>query len=257
LLGAFGAEYVGSIGDESLSDQRVVAHGTDEAVVVPVAILERNEASSSNASNWFAASGASLGKEFSEAFGTVWLVVSRSETLTSQWSIAIRTREALSVPRFVLVSYASASNNLIALNASGSELFFIACCAVNVVFPRDEGLGANGALANAAGEALLVPLSAFVFHLFGSCAEDFSTSVAACGESGVVAVCTIDLLVLGAKGLVDQRYSALVAKEASLVPVLLLVWQILGVDSDSFAAFFALVGKDLLVATDTIGMVVP
>lgn len=84
LLGAFGTEYVGSIGDESLADQRVVAHGTDEAVVVPVAILERNEASSSNSSNGFAASGASLGKEFTEAFGTIGLVVPRSEALTSQ-----------------------------------------------------------------------------------------------------------------------------------------------------------------------------
>lgn len=127
------------------------------------------------------------------------------------------------MPRFILVSYASASNNLTALDASGGKLFFIASCAVNVVFPGDEGLGANGALANAAGETLLVPLSAFVFHLFGSCAEDFSTSIASSGESGIVAVCTIDLLVFRAKWLVDQRYSALVAQEAGLVPVLLLV----------------------------------
>lgn len=49
LLGTVGAQDVGSVGDEAASHQAGLAAGTDEAIVMPVTILKRNEASAANA----------------------------------------------------------------------------------------------------------------------------------------------------------------------------------------------------------------
>lgn len=81
LPSAFGTQNVGSISDEALADQGVSAHGTDEAVVVPVAVLERDEAGSADSSDRLGAGGASLGKQLTEALGTVWLLIARCESL--------------------------------------------------------------------------------------------------------------------------------------------------------------------------------
>lgn len=51
LPSAFGAQDFRSVGDEALAHQRVVAHGADEAVIVPVAVLERDEARSADSCN--------------------------------------------------------------------------------------------------------------------------------------------------------------------------------------------------------------
>jgi hypothetical protein len=42
LLGALGAQNVLAVGDEALADEAALAHGADEAVVVPVPVLERD-----------------------------------------------------------------------------------------------------------------------------------------------------------------------------------------------------------------------
>lgn len=44
LFGALGADDVLSIGDESFADERSLALCADEAVVVPMTVLERDEA---------------------------------------------------------------------------------------------------------------------------------------------------------------------------------------------------------------------
>lgn len=49
LFGALGADYVGSVGDEALADQGGLALRADEAVIVPVAVFERDEAGAANA----------------------------------------------------------------------------------------------------------------------------------------------------------------------------------------------------------------
>lgn len=49
LLGAFGTDDVLSVGDEAFADQRRLALGADEAVVVPVAVLERDETGAADA----------------------------------------------------------------------------------------------------------------------------------------------------------------------------------------------------------------
>lgn len=49
LLRALGTDDVGAVGDEALADQRRLALRADEAVVVPVTVLERDEASAADA----------------------------------------------------------------------------------------------------------------------------------------------------------------------------------------------------------------
>lgn len=48
-LGALGADDVVAVGDEATSDQRGLAARADEAIIMPVPILERDEASAANA----------------------------------------------------------------------------------------------------------------------------------------------------------------------------------------------------------------
>ena len=55
--------------------------------------------------------------------------------------------------------------DLLALDALGGELVLVALGAVDVVLLGDERLGADGVLARAAHEALLVPLPRLVLHL--------------------------------------------------------------------------------------------
>lgn len=57
--------------------------------------------------------------------------------------------------------------------------------------------------------------------------EDLPTAVTAGCELGVVAVAAVDFVQLGAELLVHQGHSALVAEEAGLVPMFILVRQIL------------------------------
>merc|ERR1719412_131709 len=61
---------------------------------------------------------------------------------------------------------------------------------------------------------------------------------------------------LGSELLVDEAGAALVAEEAGLVPVLLLVGQILAVDADDLAALVAVVGEHILVALDAVRVVI-
>lgn len=52
LLGALRTQDVGAVCDEALAHQGAFAHGTDEAVVVPVPVLEGDEAGATNACKW-------------------------------------------------------------------------------------------------------------------------------------------------------------------------------------------------------------
>lgn len=49
LLGALGADDVLAVGDEALADQAGLALRADEAVVVPVAVLEGDETGAADA----------------------------------------------------------------------------------------------------------------------------------------------------------------------------------------------------------------
>ena len=145
---------------------------------------------------------------------------------------------------------------------------------VDVVLLGDEGLGADGVLAGAADEALLVPLPRLVLHLLHPGLEDVPAGVAPRRELGVIAGAAVDPVRLRAELFVHQAGPALAALETALVPVLLLVGKILqtshlivrplsfpspdlAVDADHLPALVAVVGEDALVAADAVGMFLP
>ena len=66
----------------------------------------------------------------------------------------------------------SCTTYFVTLDAFGCKLVLVALCAVDVVLLGDERLGADGALARAAHEALLVPLPRLVLHLLHACTEN-------------------------------------------------------------------------------------
>lgn len=111
--------------------------------------------------------------------------------------------EALTMPRFVLVGHTAAGDNLLALDATGCVLFLVASGAVDLLLTGDKGFGTDGGFADTAAEALLVPLSGLVFHLFGSSTEDFPAAVTSGSKLGIVAVSAVDLVGLGAELFVD------------------------------------------------------
>lgn len=209
--------------NEALADQRRLALSTDETIVVPMAVFERDETGAADASNGLGACGASFSEEFAEAFSAVRILVTRCKPLSSEGGVAVGASEALTMPWIFLVSHTSLSDDLIALNAASSELILVTPGAVDLLFTWDEALSPNGILADNAAEALLMPLPCLVLHLLGASAEDFATSIATGCELGVVAVAAVDFVELGAELLVYQRHAALGAEEASLMPMLILV----------------------------------
>ena len=120
----------------------------------------------------------------------------------------------------------------------------------------DEGLGADGVLAGAADEALLVPLPRLVLHLLHAGLEDVPAAVAAGGELSIVARPAVNTVSLGAELFVYQAAPTFVTEEAGLVPVLLLVGKILRVNPNDLAALVTGVGEHVLVTFDAVGMVI-
>lgn len=106
------------------------------------------------------------------------------------------------MPWLVAVRHATARDDLVAFDAPGGKLVFIAAGTVDVVVPRNEAPGANRVAAHAAAEALLVPLMALVLHLLCAGSENLAAAIAASGKGGVVAGGAVDLLGLGAERLV-------------------------------------------------------
>ena len=119
-----------------------------------------------------------------------------------------------------------------------------------------EGLGADGVLAGAADEALLVPLPRLVLHLLHAGLEDVPAAVAAGGELSIVARPAVNTVSLGAELFVYQAAPTFVTEEAGLVPVLLLVGKILRVNPNDLAALVTGVGEHVLVTFDAVGMVI-
>jgi len=199
LFCALWADNVLSIRDEPLPNHAGLAGTTDEAVVVPVSSLEGNESSATDTSDRFTASCASLGEQFSEAVSTIWFVVSRSEPLSSQRLLTVCAGEAFPVPRVITVSYSTLGDHLTTLDTFGSELLFIALCAINVVFLGNKAFGANRVLAGTADEAFLMPLSGLVFHLLHTGLEYISTAVTSCSKLCIIAGATVDPVSLGSE----------------------------------------------------------
>lgn len=223
---------------------------------MPVPVFERDEAGATDASDGLGARSTTFRKQFAEAVRTIRLVIPGGEALAGQGSIAVGASEALSVPWVVLVGHTPGGDDLATLDASRGKLLLVAGGAVDLLVPGDEALGADGSLAHATAEALLVPLTGLVLHLLVACPEDLPTSVAARSELGIIARPTEDLVHLGAKLFVYEGHLTLVAQEAFFVPMFVLVRQVLGVYADHSRAVLAGVGEDGLVALDAVGMVV-
>jgi hypothetical protein len=108
LFRTIGAEDVRPICNKAFPHQAGSTFAADEALVVPVSILERDELGAADACYGLCARVASLGEEVTEAFGAERLVVLRRESLSSQAALAIGTTETFSVPRLVLVGHTTA-----------------------------------------------------------------------------------------------------------------------------------------------------
>jgi len=96
-----------------------------------------------------------------------------------------------------------------------------------------------------------VILLAFKVILFHSSSKDLLTGVTAQCKVLVMAVCAERSLITTCKGSVNQRVATVRAVEASLVPVLVLVRQILEVSSYWLTTRVTAVGKEALIALNT------
>lgn len=217
---------------------------------MPMTIVERNELSTSKSSDWSTAATALSCKQLSKTLGAVRLVLFRRELLSSQQLRAVRARETIAMPRSVLVSYSTLVDHPVALQTALSILFLVARNAHNFLVTWDETLDSDWLQAGLAGKALLVPLLASVFVLLHTCSEQSGASVAFGGIVVVMAVGAEESLVLVSERAIDQRHLTIAALEASLMPMLLLVRQILRVGSDGSLALFADIGEVRLIAID-------
>ena len=95
----------------------------------------------------------------------------------------------------------SSGAHLVTLDTLGGKLVLIAGRAVDFIFLRDEGLGADGVVTDTADKALLVPLPGLVLHLLHAGLEHVSTAVTASGELGVIAGAAVDAVSLGRQNL--------------------------------------------------------
>jgi len=165
-------------------------------------VFKWDEFCASNASDWFVASKATFGEEFTKAFGAVGLFVTAGEAFAGQTLCTVSASETFPMPRLVLVCHAAAGDDLIAFDATSGEFFFVTLGTIYLLFTGNETLGTDWYLAYTTTETLFMPLSSLVFHLFGTGPEDFMTTVAPWGELLIVTASTINPVTLRTKLLV-------------------------------------------------------
>ena len=104
-FGAVRANDVFLVGDETLADQRLLTHGAQEALVVPVSILKGDElgTATTQSHNGLRARRATLGKELGVTAGTVRLVLLHRKLLTRQCGTTVAAQETFLVKWIVLV----------------------------------------------------------------------------------------------------------------------------------------------------------
>jgi len=68
-------QYGRVVREKAPTHERGGAAGTDEALTVPVSIIERYELHSTEPCDWMSAAAAFLREELSEAVGTIWPVI--------------------------------------------------------------------------------------------------------------------------------------------------------------------------------------
>lgn len=253
-LRTLGTQDVRRVSDEAFPNQGSGALGADKAVIVPMSVLEGDELRATNAGNGLGAGIAALREELPVTVGAVRFIILRSESLAGERSVTVAAAEALAMPGLVLVGDTACADHLLALGASRRELLLVAGGAEDFLVLGDEGAGADGLLAEGAAEALVVPLLPFVFHLLHAGTEDLVAAITSRRECLVVAIGTEYPVVLRSEGHIHQGDLAHIAEEAMLVPVLLLVGQVLGVDAYGLGTLVTLVREDIFIAFDTVGL---
>lgn len=113
MFGAVGTDDVFLVGDEAFAYETGATVGAEEAIVVPVSVLEGDELGAADSCDRLAAGETAFGEKFSKTFRAVGLVVAAGEAGPGQACLAMRAGEAFPVPRLVLVRHAATSNDLI------------------------------------------------------------------------------------------------------------------------------------------------
>jgi len=185
--------------------------------------LKGNESRTTNTGDGFGTSCTTFGKEFTETFCAVGFVISGSKALASQGFLAVSASETLTMPGIVAIGNSTLSNHLVAFDTLCGKLVFITLGAVDVMFFRNKGFGADWVMAGAANEAFLMPLPRLVLHFLHSCSEYIATSITTRGKLSIIARPTVDPVGFGPKLFVDQRGATFGADKTGLVPVFFFV----------------------------------
>lgn len=160
------------------------------------------------------------------------------------------------MPWFVFVCHTTTSDNLVTLDATGGEFLFVTLSTVDFLFTGNEALGTNRNLAYVTTETFLVPLSCFILHFLGTSSEDFVASIASGSKLLIVTASAVNPIALGSKLFIYKGFSTGSAQEASFMPVLVFIGQVLGVDANGSTAFLAGVSENGFVAGDAVRMVI-
>lgn len=209
-----------------------------------MSILEGDKLGATDSCDGPVAGETAFGEQFPETFCAVGLLVATSEPFTCQTLLTIGTGETFAVPGLVLVGHAATGDHLVAFNTSSSELVLVTLGAIDLLFPRDEALGTDRDLAHATTETFLVPLPCLILHFLRTSSKYLMTSITSRSKLFIVTTSAINTISLGPKLFVYQRFPASGAQETGFVPMFIFVRQILGVDANGSAAFFAGIGKN-------------
>jgi len=202
---------IGSVRDESFADECRCALRARETVVVPMSIFERDKFCTTNTGDRLHASITSFRKQLAETIGTVRLFVLGRESLTGERCGAICASEAFAMPWLILVGDTASADYLSTFAASRRKLLLIARRTIDFLVFRYKAFGTDRRFAQRTAKALVVPLFAFVFHLFHAGFEYLAASVASRRKCLIVAVRAEDAIILAAKWFVDQRDLAHIA----------------------------------------------
>lgn len=201
---AFRAQNIIAISEKATSNQGGVTFVAIEAITMPVLFLKGNKLGASQSCDGLGAFDALLGKQLSKAVSTVWLLITGSKLLPSQYLLAVVAGEAFPMPGRSFVGDATLVDNSIAFHASLCKMLLIAWHTNDFLVTGDKALVANRLLALFAEKALFMPLLATVFILLHSSSEDVATTITSCCKIVVMAVSTVQLLILGSKWLIHQ-----------------------------------------------------
>jgi len=156
--------------------------------------------------------------------------------------------------RIALIRDSTFINNIRAFLAFLSEFLFITRYTDDIVILRDETLASDWLLADQTAKASLMPLLALVFKFLHTGFENVSASVTSWCKVVIMTVRAVNLFVLRSEMFIYKGLLTITTFEATFVPMLVFVRQILGLSANWFLAFFTCVGEIILVTFDTIRM---